>query len=101
MLEIQFMFLEQSRHQSLSLDMYAERSGSGAVHIRLWNQNHLRFTDPELKLTPVHVDRNSSRNRNHQNILLEGGVKVATSCIRTNICKLPIRSGHQSLSRFW
>ena len=109
--EIQFVFLElwiRSRYQSLSIDMYARGSGSGAVQIRLRNQNHLEFTDPELKLTLVHVARNWSRNRSHKSILLEDGVKVATeiisrsrSCIRANICEPSIRSRHQSLSRFW
>ena len=109
--EIQFIFpkpWKRSLHQSLSLDKYFQRAGSGAVQTRLKNQNHLKFIDPELKLTLALVARNWSRNRNYQSILPEDGVKVATgilprsrSCIRANICKPPIRSRHQRLSRFW
>ena len=61
--------------------MHAKGAGSGAAQVRLRNQNHLKFTDPELKLTLVHVARNWSRNRSHQNILLEDGVKVATGIL--------------------
>ena len=52
--EIQFLFLKpwkRSLHQSLGPDMYFQRAGSGAVQTRLRNQNHLKFIDPELKLT--------------------------------------------------
>ena len=109
--EIQLVFLKpwkRSLHQSLGPDMYFQRAGSGAVQTRLRNQNHLKFIDPELKLTLALLPWSWSRNRNHQSILLEDGVKVATgilprsrSCIRANICKPPIRSRHQRLSRFW
>ena len=72
--ELQFIFLKpwiRSRHQSLSLDMYFQGAGAGVAQTRHQNQDHLRFIDPELKLTLVHVVRNWSRNRNHQSILVE------------------------------
>ena len=108
--EIQFMFLKpwiRSQHQSPSLDMYFQEAGSGAVHVRLGNQNHLKFTDPQPRLTLVLVVRNRSRNRNHWGILLEDGVKVARNRdtylsrrrIRVTICKPPIRSRHRSPDR--
>ena len=54
LLEIQFLFLEsckRSLHQSLDPDMYFQSAGSGVVQTRLRNQTHLKFIDPELKLT--------------------------------------------------
>ena len=77
---------------------------SGAVQTRFKNHNRLKFANPGLKLTLVHVARNWSRNRNHQNILLEDGVQVATgilsrsrSCIRANIFEPPVPRRYQSL----
>ena len=67
--EIQFLFLKpwnRSLHQSLGPDMYFQRACSGAVQTKLRNQNHLKFIDPELKLTLVHVARNWSRNQKHR-----------------------------------
>ena len=80
--------------------MHFQGAGFGAVQTRHRNQNHLKFINPELKLSLVHVARNWNRNQNHLGILLEDGVKVATeilsrsrSCIRGNICKTRYGAG--------
>ena len=97
--ETQFIFLEPliwSRHQSLGLDMYVKRVGSVVARTRLINENHLKFIDPKLKLTLAHVARKWSRNRDHQNILFEEGVKAATGILsRTGVASEQTSVNHR------
>ena len=96
------------RHPSISIYMHFQRAGFGVVQTRLNNQNHLKFTDTELKLTQVHVARKWSRNRSHQSMPLQDGVKVVAGILPgAGVASEPISVDHpygvrhQSLSRFW